>query len=102
MRELRKQSLLLQSADGRQWLAAHKRPQRLVDLRGTGQSYSIEDQAGAVIGSVDGFRAWRETHPGAVYLHRGRTYVIEEVDPGRAAIRAKEANVSWFTRTRGA
>ena len=101
VRELRKQSLLLQSADGRQWLAAHKRPQRLVDLRGTGQSYSIEDQAGAVIGSVDGFRAWRETHPGAVYLHRGRTYVIEEVDPGRAAIRAKEANVSWFTRTRG-
>ncbi len=101
VRELRKQSLLLQSADGRQWLAARKRPQRLVDLRGTGQSYSIEDQAGAVIGSVDGFRAWRETHPGAVYLHRGRTYVIEEVDPGRAAIRAKEANVSWFTRTRG-
>ena len=101
VRELRKQSLLLQSADGRQWLAARKRPQRLVDLRGTGQSYSIEDQEGAVIGSVDGFRAWRETHPGAVYLHRGRTYVIEEVDPGRAAIRAKEANVSWFTRTRG-
>ena len=84
VRELRKQSLLLQSADGRQWLAARKRPQRLVDLRGTGQSYSIEDQEGAVIGSVDGFRAWRETHPGAVYLHRGRTYVIEEVDPGRA------------------
>ncbi len=101
VRELRKQSLLLQSADGRQWLAARMRPQRLVDLRGTGQSYSIEDQEGAVIGSVDGFRAWRETHPGAVYLHRGRTYVIEEVDPGRAAIRAKEANVSWFTRTRG-
>ena len=101
VRELCRQSLLLQSADGRQWLAARKRPQRLVDLRGTGQSYSIEDQEGAVIGSVDGFRAWRETHPGAVYLHRGRTYVIEEVDPGRAAIRAKEANVSWFTRTRG-
>ncbi|MCD7982785.1 MAG: DEAD/DEAH box helicase [Desulfovibrio sp.] len=101
VRELCAKSLLLQSADGAQWLAARKRPQRLVDLRGTGQSYSIEDQDGAVIGSVDGFRAWRETHPGAVYLHRGRTYVIEEVDPGRARILAKEARVSWFTRTRG-
>lgn len=93
--------LLLQSADGAQWLAARKRPQRLVDLRGTGQSYSIEDQNGAIIGSVDGFRVWRETHPGAVYLHRGRTYVIEEVDPGRTRILAREAGVSWFTRTRG-
>lgn len=57
--------------------------------------------AAGLIGSVDGFRAWRETHPGAVYLHRGRTYVIEEVDPGRARILAKEARVSWFTRMRG-
>lgn len=95
------QSLLLQSADGTTLLAARKRPQRLVDLRGTGRTFSIEDQAGRIIGSVDGFRAWRETHPGAVYLHRGRSYVIEEIDPGRARVLAKEANVSWFTRTRG-
>ncbi|MGE9984282.1 DEAD/DEAH box helicase [Desulfovibrio sp. SGI.169] len=101
VRELCAKGLLLQSADGAQWLAARKRPQRLVDLRGTGQSYSIENQDGAIIGSVDGFRAWRETHPGAVYLHRGRTYVIEEVEPGRAKILAREARVSWFTRTRG-
>lgn len=101
VRALCAKGLLLQSADGAQWLAARKRPQRLVDLRGTGRSYSIEDQDGALIGSVDGFRAWRETHPGAVYLHRGRSYVIEEVDPGRARILAREARVSWFTRTRG-
>lgn len=94
-------SLLLQSADGATLLAARKRPQRLVDLRGTGQTFSIEDQEGRIIGSVDGFRAWRETHPGAVYLHRGRSYVIEDIDPGRARVLAKEANVSWFTRTRG-
>ena len=56
VRDLCAKSLLLQSADGAQWLATRKRPQRLVDLRGTGQSYSIEDQDGTVIGSVDGFR----------------------------------------------
>ncbi|WP_291438612.1 DEAD/DEAH box helicase [Desulfovibrio sp.] len=100
-RALNMQGLLLQSADGGQLLASRKRPQRHVDLRGTGQTFSIEDGQGHIIGSVDGFRAWRETHPGAVYLHRGRSYIIEEIDPGRARIIAKEANVGWFTRTRG-
>ena len=100
-RALNARGLLLQSADGSQLLAARKRPQRHVDLRGTGQTFSIEDQDGQIIGSVDGFRAWQETHPGAVYLHRGRSYVIEEMDPARARIIAKAAKVSWFTRTRG-
>ena len=100
-RTLHAKGLLLQSADGTQLLAARKRPQRHVDLRGTGQTFTIEDQDGQIIGSVDGFRAWQETHPGAVYLHRGRSYVIDEMDPARARIVAKAAKVSWFTRTRG-
>ncbi len=100
-RQLNSQGLLLQSADGKQLLASRKRPQRHVDLRGTGQTFSIEDEQGHIIGSVDGFRAWRETHPGAVYLHRGRSYIIEDMDPARARIMAKEAKVGWFTRTRG-
>ena len=73
LRDLAARGRLLLSADGSQWLAARKRPQRLVDLRGTGRSFVIEDSEGTVIGSVDGFRAWRETHAGAVYLHRGRS-----------------------------
>ncbi|WP_165075489.1 MULTISPECIES: DEAD/DEAH box helicase [unclassified Desulfovibrio] len=98
---LRDQGLLLQSADGGQWLAARKRPQRHVDLRGAGQAMVIEDTGGAVIGTVDGFRAWRETHPGAVYLHRGRSYVVKELDAGRGRILVEPARPSWFTRSRG-
>ena len=97
---LHAQGLLLLTADGTRLVAVHKQPQRRVDLRGSGQTYVIEDTQGHVIGSVDAFRAWRETHPGAVYLHRGRSYVIEELDPGRARIRAKAEKVAWFTRTR--
>ena len=100
-RQLNAQGLLLQSADGSQLMASRKRPQRHVDLRGTGQTFSIEDEQGHIIGSVDGFRAWRETHPGAVYLHRGRSYIIDDMDPAGARIMAKEAKVGWFTRTRG-
>lgn len=98
---LRDRGILLQSAAGDQWLAARKRPQRHVDLRGTGQSLTIEDTGGAVIGTVDGFRAWRETHPGAVYLHRGRSYVVKKLDEGRGRILVEAARVSWFTRSRG-
>ena len=101
LRALAGQGRLLLSADGSQWLAARKRPQRLVDLRGTGRSFVIEDSEGTVIGSVDGFRAWRETHAGAVYLHRGRSYVIEEMDPAEGRVRARQAKVDWFTRVRG-
>ncbi|WP_300719000.1 DEAD/DEAH box helicase [uncultured Desulfovibrio sp.] len=101
LRALAAQGRLLLSADGSRWLAARKRPQRLVDLRGTGQSFVIEDSEGAVIGSVDGFRAWRETHAGAVYLHRGRSYVIEEMDPAAGRVRARQAKTDWFTRVRG-
>lgn len=99
--ELRDRGLLLQSADGSQWFAARKRPQRQVDLRGAGQSMTIEDESGVVIGTVDGFRAWRETHPGAVYLHRGRSYVVKELDAGRGRVLVEAARVSWFTRSRG-
>lgn len=101
LRVLAGQGRLLLSADGSRWLAARKRPQRLVDLRGTGRSFVIENSEGTVVGSVDGFRAWRETHVGAVYLHRGRSYVIEEMDPAAGRVRARQAKVDWFTRVRG-
>lgn len=98
---LHSQGRLLQSEDGTRLVATRKKPQHDISLRGTGLTFLIEDTEGHVIGSVDSFRAWRETHPGAVYLHRGRSYVIEEVDTGRARVVAKAAKVSWFTRTRG-
>ncbi len=98
--DLERRGLLLRTADGTQLLAARKRPQRHVDLRGSGDTFSIEGPDGAIIGFVDSFRAWRETHPGAVYLHRGVTYVITALDPGSGTVRAEPAKVSWFTRVR--
>ena len=98
---LTRQGTLLRTAEGDQWLAARKRPQRHVDLRGAGQSCSIVDTEGRVIGAVDAFRAWRETHPGAVYLHQGRSYVVQELDTGRGRVLVKPEKVGWFTRVRG-
>ena len=101
LHDLEREGLLLRSADGSEWLAARKRPQRHVDLRGCGASFTIEDHKGTVIGSVDGLRAYRETHPGALYLHRGITYEITALDAGSQRITAKPVRASWFTRARG-
>ena len=101
LEELTREGTLLRTAEGDQWLAARKRPQRHVDLRGAGQSCSIVDADGRVIGAVDGYRAWRETHPGAVYLHQGRSYVVQELDTGRGRVLVKPERVGWFTRVRG-
>lgn len=92
--------LLLPTTDGLEYLAARKKPQRDLDLRGAGQSFGIEDGNGAIIGMIDGLRAFRETHEGAVYLHRGRSYVVEELAPARRRILVKPAKTSYFTRAR--
>lgn len=98
---LEAEGLVLRSADGATLLAARKRPHRHVDLRGSGSTFTIEDGEGNVIGSVDGHRACKETHPGAVYLHRGRSWVVNRLDPGARKVVAEQARVSWFTRVRG-
>ncbi len=100
--ELENEGLLLRTADGREWLAARKRPHRHVDLRGSGPSFTITDDRGEPIGSVDGHRAWHETHPGALYLHRGRSYLVTDLDPSTRTVRAEpvRGRISWFTRSR--
>ncbi len=95
------QGKLLQSEDGEEYFSVRKRPQRNVDLRGSdGLGYSIEDEQGRVIGTVDGIRALKETHPGAIYWHRGQSYEITNLDFGSKRITASVKQVSWFTKVR--
>jgi DEAD/DEAH box helicase domain-containing protein len=93
---------LLRSADGGRLFSKRKAPHRHVDLRGTGQRFRILSRTdGEQIGEIDGFRAFRETHPGAIYLHRGATWRIDalEVETGRIA--AVPESVDYYTRVRG-
>jgi DEAD/DEAH box helicase domain-containing protein len=72
-----------------------------VDLRGAGSQISIEDaDTGEVIGAVDSLRARRETHPGAVYLHRGRSYLVHSLDIPGTTVKARAARVGFSTRVR--
>jgi DEAD/DEAH box helicase domain-containing protein len=92
---------LLQSRDGQEFFSRARQPHRGVALRGTGSTVAIVDMdSGERIGMVDRFRAVFEAHPGAVYLHRGVTYVITDLDLEGCLARARRANVSYYTRVR--
>jgi len=93
---------LLRSADGKTLYASKKSPHRHIDLRGTGTRFTIVDkETGDTLGDVDGFRAFRETHPGAIYLHKGKTYCVENFDPGAKTAAVVRAKPIYYTRVRG-
>ncbi len=98
--ELVKSGELLRSECGRLYYSSRKQPQRYVDLRGAGTTHTIVDRQGNIIGSIDGMRAWHEAHPGAVYIHAGKTYQIEHIDEPTHTIYAFPAKTSYYTRVR--
>lgn len=93
---------LLRSADGKALYSSRKAPHRHIDLRGAGSQFRIEKtDTGESTGEIDGFRAFKETHPGAVYLHRGETYLVDQLDLGTATVKVTRAQVNYYTRARG-
>ncbi|MGI8440003.1 MAG: DEAD/DEAH box helicase [Thermoleophilaceae bacterium] len=58
----------------------------------------IEAEGGEVIGSVEASRSHSTLHPGAVYLHMGQAYEVEELDlrGGRALVRVFTGD--WYTQ----
>jgi len=92
---------LLKSADGTEFYSSRKAPHRHVDLRGAGNSYTIvEISTNRIIGEIDGFRAYKETHKGAIYIHKGDSFVIEHLDLDTNTVHASQANVDYYTRVR--
>ncbi len=93
------QARLLISADGKAMFTSRTYPHREVNLRGTGRSYQIiARDTGELIGSVDGYRAMRETHPGAIYLHRGDPWLVRSLDTEARTVTVEPARVNYFTR----
>ena len=90
---------LAHSKDGREIFCRVKQPHRQVNLRGGGATYSIVSTAsGRTIGTVDGIRALRECHPGAIYLHAGRQFGITALDGEKRQAIAQPAHVDYFTQ----
>jgi DEAD/DEAH box helicase domain-containing protein len=75
---------------GRRWFwVLPERATDLTDLRqsGGGVVQVVEAATGRVLGTVDAASAPAAVHPGAVYLHQGDSFLVEELDlDGGAAL----------------
>jgi DEAD/DEAH box helicase domain-containing protein len=100
LEDLEVQGLLTRSAEGEPaWFSVRKNPHQGVNIRGVGESFTIfEEETGQAIGTVDGFRAFKECHPGAVYLHRARQHLIRVLDLEKHDIIARPTGLHYFTR----
>jgi DEAD/DEAH box helicase domain-containing protein len=60
----------------------------------------VERDTGSLLGLVERERAYSTVHQGAVYLHLGEQYLVEELDlDGRVAL-VVPAGVDWYTQTK--
>ncbi|MSP13420.1 MAG: DEAD/DEAH box helicase [Chloroflexi bacterium] len=86
-------------SQGRWYWIGSSYPAEHVSLRSAGGlTVTIQDQdSSEVIGTLDKASAPALVHPGAIYLHNGQTYLVEELDleGGRAQVRP--ANPGYFT-----
>ncbi|MEU7798588.1 DEAD/DEAH box helicase [Micromonospora arborensis] len=83
------------------WYWRHReRPE--VDLRGEGGApvAVVESATGRLLGTVDGGSSHFLLHPGAVYLHQGVSYVVDDLDlaDGCALVHTEEPD--WSTHAR--
>jgi DEAD/DEAH box helicase domain-containing protein len=90
---------LLQSAAGHLWYAGSRFPQKEVNIRGVGESFAIfQTGKKKPLGSIDGPRALRECHLGAVYLHKADTYLVERLNLERRNVWVTPVEPRYFTR----
>lgn len=77
---------------------SHEPPAFRVNIRGTGGDEVQLVVDNNVLGSMERWRAMQNAHTGAVYLHRGQSYVVQSLDLeiGRAELRPQET--SYYTR----
>jgi DEAD/DEAH box helicase domain-containing protein len=77
-------------------------PHRDVDIRaGGGTVYRIVlRDTGEVLGTSDQHRAFGTLHPGAVYLHQGEQYLVQELDLQRGVALVDEADPDFYTQAR--
>ncbi|MFC4002555.1 DEAD/DEAH box helicase [Prauserella oleivorans] len=94
--------MLRRRPSGWYW-TSRDRPQHEVDIRGSGgdQIAVVEADTSRLLGTVDPGSACSTVHPGAVYLHQGSSYVVDELDleNGLALVHAEDPE--WNTSARG-
>lgn len=77
-------------------------PASLISIRteGSGPLQIIESATGQILGSIGVSQAYQQTHPGAVYVHQGRSYVVDELDLEHHVVGVTRAYPDFYTTAR--
>ncbi len=79
-----------------------RRASDLADIRSTGGSpvQLVEESTGRVVGTVDASRSHGTAHAGAVYVHRGETWLVRSLDLEEHVAVMAPTNVDYSTSAR--
>ena len=93
---------LLRARFGRYFPAPGLEPHADVDIRGSagGQVNIVEADTGRLLGSIGADQAPVQVHPGAVYLHRGESYLVDSLDTESAIalVHTEDPGYTTFAR----
>ena len=97
--DLVRRGVLRHRSTGWYW-TARGRPD--LDIRGTGGEpvRVVEAGTGRVLGTVDPWASHSTVHSGAVYLHQGVSYVVDELDLADAVALVHRDEPDWSTSAR--
>jgi DEAD/DEAH box helicase domain-containing protein len=81
---------------------SRERPHAGVDIRGSGgeQVAVVEGDSARMLGTVDPGAAFTTVHEGAVYLHQGTSYVVDELDLDAGLALVHREDPEWSTQPR--
>jgi DEAD/DEAH box helicase domain-containing protein len=97
--DLVERALLRRRPAGWYW-TSRRRPE--ADIRGTGGDpvSVVESGTGRLLGTVDAGASHGTVHTGAVYLHQGETYVVDELDLDNSVALVHAEDPDWSTHSR--
>ncbi|MFC5064399.1 DEAD/DEAH box helicase [Actinomycetospora atypica] len=84
------------------WALPTERPHGGVDIRGSGgeQVVIVETDTGRMLGTVDPGAAHSTVHDGAVHLHQGVSYVVDQLDLEENIAHVHAEEPEWTTQSR--
>jgi DEAD/DEAH box helicase domain-containing protein len=97
--DLTARGLLRRRPTGWYWTDRH-RPD--ADIRGSGGPpvALVDGPSGTLLGTVNAATAPSTVHPGAVYLHQGRSFVVDELDLDGSSALVHAEDPDWTTSAR--
>ena len=99
--DLAADGVLRRRSTGWYW-TSRERPHASVDIRGSGgeQVAVVEADSARLLGTVDPGAAFTTVHPGAVYLHQGTSYVVDDLDLSTGLAMVHREDPEWSTSPR--